>query len=65
MTNDVGMKVEVLNLGATLTKVIVPDKEENFENVVLEWQDINVYEENPGYIGATIGRMAGRIHQGK
>ncbi len=63
MTNDVGMEVEVLNLGATLTKVMVPDQEGNFENVVLQWQDINVYEENPGYIGAVIGRMAGRIHK--
>lgn len=65
MVNDVGMKVEVLNLGATLTKILVLDKEGNFENVVLEWQDINVYEKNPGYIGAIIGRMAGRIHKGK
>lgn len=65
MTNDVGMEVEVINLGATLTKVMVPDQEGKFENVVLEWQDINVYEENPGYIGAVIGRMAGRIHKAK
>lgn len=65
MTNDVGMEVEVLNLGATLTKIMVPDKDKSFENVVLEWEDINNYEENPGYIGAVIGRMAGRIHQGK
>lgn len=63
MVNDLGMKVEVLNLGATLTKIIVPDQEGNFENVVLEWEDINVYEQNPGYIGAIIGRVAGRIHK--
>ena len=37
MVNDVGMEVEVLNLGAILKKVIVPDKDGNFENVVLEW----------------------------
>ncbi len=65
MVNDVGMEVEVLNLGATLTKIMVPDQDGNFENVVLEWQDINVYEENPGYIGAIIGRMAGRIHKAR
>lgn len=63
MTNDHGMKVEVLNLGGTLTKIIVPDQKGNYENVVLEWEDVNVYEENPGYIGAIIGRMAGRIHR--
>ena len=65
LTNDNGMKVEILELGATLTKIVVPDKDGNYENVILEWQDINTYEQNPGYIGAVIGRVAGRIHQGK
>ncbi len=65
LENDQGMKVEVLNLGATLTKVMVPDQNGNFENVVLEWQDVNVYEQNPGYIGAVVGRVAGRISQAK
>lgn len=65
LTNKEGMKVEVLNLGATLTKIIVPDDKGNYENVVLEWEDIDTYEENPGYLGAVVGRVAGRIHQGR
>ena len=65
LMNNQGMKVEVINLGATLTKIIVPDRLGRFENVLLEWQDINTYEQNPGYIGAIIGRVAGRIHQAK
>ncbi len=65
LSNSSGMQVEVLNVGATLTKIIVPDEKGNYENVILEWEDINLYENNPGNFGATVGRVAGRIYQGK
>ena len=65
LENDKGMQVEVLSLGATLIKVMVPDKDEKLENVVLGWQDINVYEAHPGNFGAIIGRVAGRIYKGE
>ena len=65
LSNTAGMKVEVLNWGATLTKIMVPDKEGRFENVILEWEDINTYENNPGNFGATVGRIAGRIADAK
>lgn len=65
LSNDQGMSVEVLNLGGIITKIMVPDAEGNFENVVLEWEDINTYEQNPGNFGALIGRVAGRISEGK
>lgn len=65
LSNTQGMKVEVLSWGATLTKIIVPDKEGKIENVVLEWEDLNTYEKNPGSFGATVGRIAGRIADAK
>ena len=65
LSNTAGMTVEVLNWGATLTKIVVPDKEGHFENVILEWEDINTYENNPGNFGATVGRIAGRIADAK
>lgn len=65
LSNSAGMKVEVLSWGATLTKIVVPDKTGNFENVLLEWDDLNTYENNPGYFGATVGRIAGRIADAK
>lgn len=65
MCNDNGMEVEVLDLGATMTKIIVPDQAGNYENVLLEWEELDVYEENPGCFGAVMGRIAGRIHDAK
>lgn len=61
--NDKGMMVEAMNLGGIITKIMTEDKDGKFENVVLEWQDLNTYIENPGYFGAIIGRTAGRIHK--
>ena len=65
LINDNGMMAEVLSLGGILTKIVTPDQTGCFENVLLEWEDINTYEENPGYIGALIGRIGGRIYDAK
>ncbi len=55
------LKVELLNLGATIKKLEVKDKNGNFRNIVLGFDDIEKYRENPAYFGAVIGRTAGRI----
>ncbi len=60
-----GFEVEILNLGGIITKIITPDKENNLENIVVGYKDINSYIENPSYMGAIIGRTAGRIHNAK
>jgi len=50
------LKVEFLNLGAIIKKIEFKDK-----NVVLGYEDIEKYRENPAYLGAVIGRTSGRI----
>ena len=60
-----GFEVEILNLGGVITKIITPNKDNNLENIVLAYEDINDYIENPYYYGAIIGRTAGRINEGK
>ncbi|MBE6024753.1 MAG: galactose mutarotase [Cellulosilyticum sp.] len=65
LINDQGMEVEVISIGATLIKITAPDGNGNYENVILGWQDLNVYEAHPGDFGAIVGRIAGRIHKGK
>ena len=62
---DNGFEVEILNLGGVITKIITPDKDNNFENIVLAYEDIEDYIENPNYYGAIIGRTSGRICNGK
>jgi len=53
------LKVEFLNLGAIIKKIEFKDK-----NIVLGYEDIEKYRENPAYLGAIIGRTAGRIKDG-
>lgn len=65
LRNSKGFGINVLNYGAIITDVIAPDKNGVFENVILKYNDINTYEENPSYYGALIGRTSGRIANGK
>lgn len=56
---------EVLDYGATIRSVLVPDKNGRLADVVLGYDSVKEYEENDGYLGATIGRVGNRIKEGK
>ncbi len=58
------LKVEFLNLGAIIKKIELKDKNGNVKNIVLGYEDVENYKENPAYLGAVIGRTAGRIKDG-
>ena len=58
------LKVEFLNLGAIIKKIELKDKNEDIKNIVLGYEDVEKYRENPTYFGAIIGRTAGRIKNG-
>lgn len=65
LVNKNQMKVSFLNLGGIITEISVPDLNGNFDNVVLAHDDYEDYLENKGYLGAIIGRTAGRIKDAK
>jgi aldose 1-epimerase len=58
-----GMRVKLINYGATVTDIVVPDYLGNRENVVLGFPTLADYEaRNPDYFfGGAVGRYAGRI----
>ena len=58
------LKVEFLNLGAIIKKIELKDKNGDIKNIVLGYEDVEKYRENPTYFGAIIGRTAGRIKNG-
>ena len=58
------LKVELLNLGAIIKKIELRDKNGDIKNIVLGYEDVEKYRENPAYLGAVIGRTAGRIKNG-
>lgn len=55
------MEVTCLNYGCIITKIIAPDRDGNYENIVLGFKEFTPYITNEPYFGAVIGRVAGRI----
>ena len=65
LNNRSGMKVSVINLGAIITSVQVPDRDGKLANVTLSHPDCAAYEANAPYFGGACGRFANRIAGGK
>lgn len=61
VVNKNGMEMSVLDYGALLTRVIVPDKDGNKKDVVLACDNIETTQENPSFFGSVIAPSANRI----
>lgn len=61
LSNSKGMKVVVSDFGANLVKIIVPDKNGEFKDVCLGYDNVSDYEENGSFFGAVIAPSANRI----
>ena len=60
-----GFSVQLTNWGASVFDIRMPDRTGVVESVVLGFADVNDYVDNVPYLGATIGRTAGRIAHGR
>ncbi len=57
------LSATVTDYGAHLVSMLVPDRDGNVADVVLGFDDANGYRTgNGGFLGATVGRNANRIH---
>ena len=63
LTTQDGLEVELLNYGATLKSIRVPVGDE-FISVLLNYSADEDYLTDEVYLGATVGRYAGRIDSG-
>lgn len=62
LTNDHGVSLSVINYGAIITDLRVPDREGRVESIVLRFPDLTGYIAHGDlYLGAMVGRVAGRI----
>ena len=61
LKNKNGMEVAVMDLGATIVSVLVPDREGVNRDVVLGYDTPQEYQDHTCYFGAVIGRNANRI----
>ena len=59
------LEVSILNYGGIIQKIMMPDKNGKFENIVLGFDNIEGYEERSPHFGAIVGRTAGRIKKGE
>ena len=68
LTNAAGMEVCVTNFGGRIVSVMVPDRNGDMKDVVLGFDNVANYADKvntPSDFGASIGRYANRINQGR
>jgi aldose 1-epimerase len=68
--NDNGVEVGIINYGAIITSVVVPDKNGNFGNIACGFDKLEHYLDERylsgyPYFGSIIGRVGNRIRDGK
>ena len=65
LINKNGMALEISEFGAAIVKLMAPDRDGGFGDVVCGYDSLHSYEVAPGYHGATVGRWANRICRGR
>ncbi len=63
--NANGASVSLINYGATVTELYVPDRRGKLDDVVLGFDKLAQYETQSPYFGSTVGRVAFRIPEGR
>jgi aldose 1-epimerase len=65
LANSKGMTATIMTYGGIVTSLKVPDKDGNFGDVVLGYDNVDAYVKSSPYFGALIGRYGNRIAGGK
>lgn len=65
LRNKAGMVAKITNYGGIVVSLTAPDREGNFEDVVLGYDSLAEYENESPYFGALIGRYGNRIGKGQ
>lgn len=65
LRNEDSMEVKIITYGGRITSLKVPDRDGNFEDVVLGFDSLEDYTGDNPFFGALIGRFGNRIAGGK
>ncbi len=65
LSNHQGLRARIITYGATLQSFQVPDRAGRMADVVLGYGDLASYAAKREFFGATVGRVANRIAEGK
>ncbi|MEM8872668.1 MAG: aldose epimerase family protein [Planctomycetota bacterium] len=60
-----GVTLRVINLGGVVTEIHTPDRDGNTADVNLGYDTLPPYQKRHPYFGALVGRIAGRLTDGK
>jgi aldose 1-epimerase len=64
LTSD-SLELRVLDYGATVQALLVPDRQGRVEDVVLGFERVEDYVACPAFVGGIVGRVANRIANGR
>ena len=64
LTNAIGASVKLIDWGAILTSIVVPDKDDQLADVALGFDNMEKYGGDHGAMGDTVGRYGNRIGKG-
>jgi len=65
LKNSNGMEVSIISYGGIITSWKAKDRNGNYRDIVLGFNDLSDYETSSPYFGALIGRYGNRIRKGK
>jgi aldose 1-epimerase len=65
LTNIHGLEVRIMTYGATLVSLKTPDRAGGLRDIILGFDTLNPYLGGVPYFGATVGRYANRIAEGR
>ena len=65
LENQSGVRVVLTNYGAAVYRILMPDRDGHVEDIALSSSSPEAFMKNKVYFGATVGRVANRIKDGK
>lgn len=65
LANEPGFEVSIATYGGAITSLYAPDRNGTFGDIVLGFETLDEYVNNPLYFGPLIGRHANRIANGR
>lgn len=65
LKDKTALEIRITNFGGIITNIMMPDKYGKVRDIVLGYDTLDGYLENPASFGAVIGRVAGRISKAR
>lgn len=65
LVNTSGATLKVIDFGATITSLTMPDRNGKYEDIVLGYDSLQGYRDGSSYFGAIVGRYGNRIGKGQ